>query len=295
MQGTSNSRSFDSSWHLMLNLFAATGVSLLLYGVYINLFLLSVYTLARRRNGSGKKFLLAASCVIAVVATTQMALIIAQAILTARSVQQLLHAQVIDHPRLVKTLQTAQLSLGVINKWLYRCYVIWGYQWKVVILPAMFILTTFVVGIWASQTRGVAKAQIVYSLWMATNLVLTALTAGRILWTRHATSYDRVDSTLRVRLILESGAIYCVGITVLLFSVSVKDVEVFAIGLGLTSQLLNIIPTFTLVYVGLADTAGKSHPESDRKTSLPWAAVRLWQPTSVLDIKPQGIEEGDHV
>ncbi|KAJ7328701.1 hypothetical protein DFH08DRAFT_883064 [Mycena albidolilacea] len=307
MQGTSNSRSFDSSWHLMLNLFAATGVSLLLYGVYINLFLLSVYTLARRRNGSGKKFLLAASCVIAVVATTQMALIIAQAILTARSVQQLLHAQVIDHPRLVKTLQTAQLSLGVINNlvtdslFLYRCYVIWGYQWKVLILPAMFILTTFVVGIWASQTHDVAKAQIVYSLWMATNLVLTALTAGRILWTRHATSYDGVDGTLRVRcnraigLILESGAIYCVGITVLLFSVSVKDVEAFAIGLGLTSQLLNIIPTFTLVYVGLADTAGKSHPESDRKTSLPRAAVRPWQPTWVLDIKPQGIEEGDYV
>jgi hypothetical protein len=87
--------------------------------VYINLFLLSVYTLARRRNGSGKKFLLAASCVIAVVATTDVALAIAQSILTARSVQQLLHAQVIGHPRLVKTLQTAQLSLGVINLWVY--------------------------------------------------------------------------------------------------------------------------------------------------------------------------------
>lgn len=87
--------------------------------MYINLFLLSVYTLGRRRNGSGKKFLLAASCVIAVVATTQMALVITQTILTARSVQQLLHAQVIGHPRLVKTLQTAQVSLGFINKWVY--------------------------------------------------------------------------------------------------------------------------------------------------------------------------------
>ncbi|KAJ7888655.1 hypothetical protein B0H14DRAFT_2693336 [Mycena olivaceomarginata] len=305
MQGTSNSRSFDSSWHLLLNLFAATGVSLLLYGVYINLFLLSVYTLARRRNGSGKKFLLAASCVIAVVATTDVALAIAQSILTVRSVQQLLHAQVIGHPRLVKTLQTAQLSLGVINLlvtdslFLYRCYVIWGYQWKVLILPAVFILTTFVVGIWASQAHDAAKAQIVYSLSMATHLVLTALTAGRILWIRHATSCVGVDSTLRVRcnraigLILESGAIYCVAIIVLLFSLSVKDFEAFAIELGFTSQLLNIIPTFTLVYVGLADTTGKSHPESDRKISSP--AVRPWQPTSVLDIKPQGIEEGDHV
>ncbi|KAJ7743303.1 hypothetical protein B0H14DRAFT_2987805 [Mycena olivaceomarginata] len=260
----------------MLNLFAATGVS-----VYINLFLLSVYTLARRRNGSGKKFLLAASCVIAV---------------------QLLHAQVIDHPRLVKTLQTAQLSLGVINKWVYPGLSVFA-------LAALRISNsgtslTAVVGIWASQTRGVAKAQIVYSLWMATNLVLTALTGN---WSDtvdpdNATSYDRVDSTLRVRcnraigLILESGAIYCVGITVLLFSVSVKDVEVFAIGLGLTSQLLvKHNPTFTLVYVGLADTAGKSHPESDRKTHCLGRGSAYGKPTSVLDIKPQGIEEGDHV
>ncbi|KAJ7320856.1 hypothetical protein DFH08DRAFT_819109 [Mycena albidolilacea] len=263
MQDTSNSGQFDSAWHFLFNLFAATGafkVSLLLYGtrtgIYINLFLLSVYTLSRRRKSHGKNFLLGASCVIAVVATTEMGCNIAQTILTARLVQQLVNAQVWDRPHLVKALKTAQYSLLGINKWLYRCYVIWGYQRKILILPVMFMLTTFVGGIWAAPTPDAIKAQIVYSL-------------------------------------LESGAIYCVGIIFLLVSSSVKEFDVFLIGLGFISQLLNIIPTFTLVYIGLTDTTDKSHPESDRKTSSP--AVRPRQPTQVLDIKPQGMEEGDYV
>ncbi|KAJ7320751.1 hypothetical protein DFH08DRAFT_942116 [Mycena albidolilacea] len=308
MQDTSNSGQFDSAWHFLFNLFAATGafkISLLLYGIYINLFLLSVYTLSRRRKSPGKNFLLGASCVIAVVATTQMGCSIAQTILTARLIQQIVNAQVGDRPHVVIALKTAQYSLLGINNFatdslfLYRCYVIWGYQRKILILPAMFMLTTFVVGIWAAPAPDAIKTPIAYSLCAATNLVLTALTAGRISWMRRAAPCFGLDITLHIRCnraistILESGAIYCVGIIFLLGSASVKEFDVFLIGISFLSQLLNIIPTFTLVYVGLTDTADESHPESDRKTSSP--AVLPWQPTQVLDIKPQGMEEGDYV
>jgi hypothetical protein len=44
---------------------------------------------------------------------------IAQTILTARLVQQLVNAQVWDRPHLVKALRTAQYSLLGINKWVY--------------------------------------------------------------------------------------------------------------------------------------------------------------------------------
>ncbi|KAJ7812327.1 hypothetical protein B0H14DRAFT_2605861 [Mycena olivaceomarginata] len=239
MQDTSNSGQSDSAWNFLFNLFAATGafkVSLLLYGIYINLFLLSVYTLSRRRKSPGKNFLLGASCVIAVVATMEMGCSIAQTILTARLIQQIVNAQVWDRPHVVKALKTTQYSLLGINK-------------KILILPAMFMLTTFVVGIWAAPAPDAIKTPIAYSL-------------------------------------LESGAIYCVGIIFLLGSSSVKEFDAFLIGLSFLSQLLNIIPTFTLVYVGLTDTADKSHPESDRKTSSP--AVRPWQTYSDARYKTTG-------
>ncbi|KAJ7882363.1 hypothetical protein B0H14DRAFT_2565351 [Mycena olivaceomarginata] len=67
---------FDSLWYFIICYFAQTAVSLLLYGFYINLFLLSLHTLSRRKT-AGTKFLIVASCIMAVLGTTQMALDVA--------------------------------------------------------------------------------------------------------------------------------------------------------------------------------------------------------------------------
>ncbi|KAJ7666782.1 hypothetical protein DFH06DRAFT_1126839 [Mycena polygramma] len=149
------------------------------------------------------------------------------------------------------------------DKYLYRCYVIWGHQRKVAILPVLFMLSTLAVGIWMwtqlEDTEEVDNTHIQVMLGLAalTNIVLTGLTIGRILWVRRAATHLGLEKTIRVRyntaaaIILEFGAIYC-GVAVFLFvTASLNDERIFNIGTGVAVELLNIIPTFTLVYIGL--------------------------------------------
>jgi Na+/proline symporter len=91
-------------------------------GIYVNLFLVSIYTLSRRRETPGINVLIAASCVMAVVATTQMAVNIAGTVITARFVQQLVHVKVLSRPQSVRTLETVENVLLAINKWVNKLH-----------------------------------------------------------------------------------------------------------------------------------------------------------------------------
>ncbi|KAJ7873957.1 hypothetical protein B0H13DRAFT_2552114 [Mycena leptocephala] len=296
----------DSGVDFLIRVLAETGVSLLLYGIYVNLFLVSIYTLSRRRETPGINVLIAASCVMAVVATTQMAVNIAGTVITARFVQQLVHVKVLSRPQSVRTLETVENVLLAINKWMYRCYVIWGCQRKVLIPPALLMLATLLASILASRTTSITNAQIPFGLAAATNLVLTALTAGRILWILRQSSHVGRDNTYRSRynraigIILESGAIYCIAALFLLIAASQDNMNIFTVGFAIEQQLLIIIPTLTLVYVGLKDTVerptgttGQGFVSQDPPSILATRAVRPYPPSQVLDIKPHGTEEKD--
>jgi hypothetical protein len=117
---------------------------------------------------------------------------------------------------------------------------------------------------------------------------------------------------------LESGAIYCLAAIFLVVTVSLNDPGIYDIGSGIAQQLIvspgsfrmsglsslpipqNIIPTFTLVYVGMKKT-DYSHSTADTDqiphTSSRSTAVPSSQPCEVLDIKPQSAEEkaGEYV
>ncbi|KAJ6478285.1 hypothetical protein C8R45DRAFT_1006953 [Mycena sanguinolenta] len=302
----------DSGVDFLIRVFAETGLSLLFYGIYVNLFLLSIYTLSRRRRTPGINFLIAASCVMAVVATTQMAVNIAGTVITAHFVQQLVHVKVLNRPQSVRTLETVENVLLAINNvvtdlfFMYRCYVIWGCQRKVLIPPTLLMLATLLASILASRTTSITNAQIPFCLAAATNLVLTALTAGRILWILRQSSHVGRDNTYRRRynraigIILESGAIYCIAALFLLIAASQDNMDIFTVGFAVEQQLLIIIPTFTLVYVGLKDTVerptgttGQAFVSQDSPSLLATRAVRPYPPSQVLDIKPQGTEEKD--
>ncbi|KAJ7775858.1 hypothetical protein B0H14DRAFT_3588132 [Mycena olivaceomarginata] len=235
---------------------------------------------------AGTKLLMVASCMMAVVGSTQMAVDVAIAVAAARLLQQLVHSEVVNEQGLIilplfeltlPALETGQAVTFTINKfhfrWLYRCYVIWGHK-KAIILPALLMLSTFVavVGIVAC-VNDVTDTRIPLILGAATNLVLTALTvlsgrpAGRIFWIRRAASHVALGSTFRSRynraigLIVESGAVYCIVAMFLVISSSLNR-EIFSIGVGIGQQLMNIIPTFTLVYVGRNNTGDNTSAES---------------------------------
>ncbi|KAF7333368.1 hypothetical protein MVEN_02352400 [Mycena venus] len=284
MQYTADSEQFDYSWDVLISALSGTAGALLLYGIYVSLFLLSIYTLARRRRDiPAIRFLVAASCVMAVVGTAEISITFARTVVTVRFVQQLVHAQVLNVPPLAETLLTIEnvlLSINILvtdSFFIYRCYVIWGCKRKILITPAILILTTLVLSILGSPTGNTERGipifrNIAGGLTVAMNVVLTALTAGRIMWMRRESlrvgldnaSYSRY--TRAIGLILESGAIYCVVIIFLFTTVSLNDDgKIFYIGFGIARQVLNIIPTFSLVYVGLNDTADGRPTESNRK------------------------------
>jgi hypothetical protein len=158
--------------------------------------------------------------------------------------------------------------------------------------------------------------------------------AGRILWTRRAASHVGLDRTLRNRYNtaigimydlllyclspdmfsrLESGAIYYITVIVLGITSSL-DLEIYHIELGVVQQLIvspisshltsssnlpifqNIIPMFTLAYVGLKNTDYSQHIHqvpSTHHASSRSAVVRPCEPCEVLDIKPHSTEEKD--
>ncbi|KAF7340746.1 hypothetical protein MSAN_02103000 [Mycena sanguinolenta] len=113
MQYTLDSGQVDPAWSALLMAFSETGVSIVLYGIYISLFLLSIYILARRSETHGKKLLMAWSCVIAAGGTTQLIVTIAQAVETAGLFANLLHAQVLN--RHSTRLLTVQNTIGAMN------------------------------------------------------------------------------------------------------------------------------------------------------------------------------------
>ncbi|KAJ7893451.1 hypothetical protein B0H14DRAFT_2684994 [Mycena olivaceomarginata] len=246
-------------------------VSLFFYGIYVILFLLSLYTLSRRKT-AGTKLLIGASCLMAIVGSTQMAIDAALTAKAARLHQEIVYTQVSNEHgsrllplwgTLLPELDMAQNVTFLINNFitdsffLYRCYPL--------ILPVLLMLSTLVMGIlWCAPRTGVQDLRVPYILGVATNLVLTASTAGRILWILRDASHVTLGDTFRSRyntaieVILESGAIYCLAAIFVVIGYSLNP-EIFHIAFGIVQQLLNIIPTFTLVYIGLTKN-GDSPP-----------------------------------
>ncbi|KAJ7305619.1 hypothetical protein DFH08DRAFT_1089006 [Mycena albidolilacea] len=279
------------------------GISLLLYGIYICLFLLSIRVLSCRAT-PGRKLLIVFSCVMAVVGTVAMAIEIFLAVISARHVQELVHGGSLNKLAEEQTLGKALDITTIVNLFisdsffLFRCYVIWGYRWKVAILPAVLILSTFTVGILATANDE-ALFVTYYGLAAAANFVLTTLTAGRIFWVwRHASCLS-VDTNLRgryntaLKLVFESGAIYCVGIVFLLIGFEGNE-DIYVITTAFAGQALNIIPTFTLVYVGLNNSgdptqeSGSYGPSSETPIAPRMRTVQQRDFSQILDIKPLG-------
>ncbi|KAF7340768.1 hypothetical protein MSAN_02105400 [Mycena sanguinolenta] len=302
-------------WSSLMDVFFKTGVSLALYGIYICLFILSIYILARRRETRGTKLLMTWSCVIAVMATIRIAVTISEAVKTARIVEGVLSTQILKP---LKLTVWPEFVLITVNNfvadflYLYRCYVIWDCRWRIIILPGLFVISSFAVGIGGqhvAKAQIITKTQLAYSLAVAANLVITSFTAGRLLWIRRTASCVDAKNSFRARcnraigLVLQSGAMYCAAVISLLIAASLKASEAYVIEQGFGSQLVNIIPTFTLVYVGLDDTVDKSHLEDNpdaprsRRTASRLVAVQRSQFTGVLDIKYGGLENkgGEHV
>ncbi|KAF8188223.1 hypothetical protein K438DRAFT_1834073 [Mycena galopus ATCC 62051] len=179
---------------------------------------------------------------------------------------------------------------------LYRCYVIWGRQKKVLILPGALILSTVVLGCISKDLGPTFTAG--YITAGAGNMTLVGFTAGRIWVKRRDAIHIDTDSNLKNRystaiaMIVESGALYCFfailcAITAELRESAIGDIT-FGVIVSASAQGMNILPTLIII------RAGTGHNIQDRIEPLRVPRVTPARPGvkradssyGVLDIKP---------
>ncbi|KAJ7016865.1 hypothetical protein C8F04DRAFT_1158980 [Mycena alexandri] len=243
-------------------------LQLVLYGIYIVLFILAIYTLARRKS-AGKKLLLGYTWTMAFFGTVQLVFCLIQVMIGARFVEVLLKQDVTrnspSQPELTKlaplsrSLNTARQMVFAGNNLvtdtllLYRCFVIWNSDWRPVVLPGVLMACTFALGC-ASALIGPVPSFVPYVVAAFTNFIVVGLIAGRIWWIRRDTRVVggnglRKRYNTAIEMILESGVLYLV-VAVLLAIFSQSEIAINILQ-PIAIHIVNIAPTLIVVRVGL--------------------------------------------
>ncbi|KAJ7767663.1 hypothetical protein B0H16DRAFT_334878 [Mycena metata] len=153
-----------------------------------------------------------------------------------------------------------------------RCYAIWNFQLKVIIVPVLLTFAVTGVGytnaFWPLHTPNTLRSadsvvaefsfklfKISILLSICTTVILMVLTAGRIWWiarTARTLLGPRVISKYHTAcaMILESGAIYCVG-AIAFATIGFTLDQVYWTTGAILGQLVGIAPTIIAVRVGL--------------------------------------------
>ncbi|KAF7355995.1 hypothetical protein MVEN_00928900 [Mycena venus] len=302
-QCTLNSTTFNADWDDMVAGSTTLVLAFFFYGFYLNLFIVAIYILSRRKT-AGKRVLLAFTCAMAVLGTTQMVLRLAMSVMSSRIfLRSIQHGASFNNAVLppskfggtYNSMDNAYHAIFIINNlvadslFLYRCFMVWGSQWKIIILPAFFMVATFVTGCVAFASPSVSTRQTVqqspYIMATITNLVLVLLTVGRIWWIRRdalhiGTSDLKTRYNSVIAMIVESGAIYCI-FTVLLIITYPLGVS-FMMLQTIATHLINIVPTLIIVRVGLGQHTQPilEHCEGRGTTFLTPLPVRDSKPSS---------------
>ncbi|KXN89033.1 hypothetical protein AN958_06384 [Leucoagaricus sp. SymC.cos] len=145
---------------------------------------------------------------------------------------------------------------------IYRCWVVWNYNYWVIILPLILLTLEFAINtmllVWythsglASGVDILAWMATIYPLVFAQNIITTGLIAFKI-WTQHRTSAANgvVDASSRLslmhilRIIIESAGIYTIQLLVLLILYPMQHNAQFIVQSA-------VIPSIGIVFVLIA-------------------------------------------
>ncbi|KAJ7711479.1 hypothetical protein B0H16DRAFT_1900608 [Mycena metata] len=320
MNYTVDSGLFDYNWSALSSEVIGVCVQLVLYGVYGVLFLLAIYTLARRKS-AGKKLLFGYTWTMAVFGTVQLVSSLVQVSMGARFTEALVKQDITGNStfqpelarlvHLYRSFNTAQQIIFAGNNLVtdtllsYRCFVIWGSDWRPVVFPGVLMPCTFVIGcITSFGASGLivvpaTLSRLPYIFAALTNLVLVVLIGGRVWYIRQDARvvagnelWKRYDTV--IAMVLESGAAYCVVSVLLAIFASDSSGLAFDILESIAIHIVNIAPTLIIVRVGsgqnIQDT-GKTSPTNEARNTRPQARAdfSVHRPRSsiphVLDIK----------
>ncbi|KAJ7749984.1 hypothetical protein B0H16DRAFT_1550838 [Mycena metata] len=145
---------------------------------------------------------------------------------------------------------------------IYRCYVIWGFNWRPVAFPLLAYACTLAGGIMTllplSGTGERTSVTLCVATIFITNVLSAGLAAGRIWWiSRRASSYlgrrSRQKYMALTAILLESGLIYPAALllTIVLFLIRSTPTNSVLVCIAACYHIVGIAPTLIIVRVGL--------------------------------------------
>ncbi|KAJ7288052.1 hypothetical protein C8J57DRAFT_1278896, partial [Mycena rebaudengoi] len=246
---------FQSMWALSLAMESA--VALFLTGICIILTVIAVYFL-RRRGTPGHPALscaLGTMCLLAIGQTVSHILgtvwVLRIAYLAARGEAAGSVKLNRDISYRISCIVAVLFSINYFiadSVFIYRCYVIWSssrFKKRIIAVPVVLLLVTTV------RTGSIIGLSAMGSA-MATNLILTGLTAGRIWWTRR---YLRIVGETKVvkryntaiAMIIESGTAYLlVGTLYIIASSTSANIILWSAIYSACGQLLGVFIRFSI-------------------------------------------------
>ncbi|KAJ7798028.1 hypothetical protein B0H14DRAFT_3492974 [Mycena olivaceomarginata] len=254
-----------------------TCTQLLLFGSLLVLLFNTTYLLHTRIRAS-RDWLVAVTCAMGLFAAVHLALQIAITVLSwrsfylgvqgdaARASSMLSRGDVLD---IVGDCLLVANNILADGLFLHRCYVIWGRNIKVVIVPALSLVVTAVMGSGSASKPDEIGDSNRHDFRLTFGMIILnahdadryifVVPSGGIWWIRRDVvsalepCITRVYGTV-IAMILESGAIYCISIILYLISVvrlnkpdSLPAISVFRAAIP---QIMNIAPILILVRVG---------------------------------------------
>ncbi|KAH7912488.1 hypothetical protein BJ138DRAFT_1112284 [Hygrophoropsis aurantiaca] len=266
---------------------AGTLIQSLLFGVYILLFIASIYVLTanRRRTSDKAAYRPPVNKTLFTISISLFLLIASHWVI---SISRLFPAFIYDdyaigdsdvylgsagNPVYVAkiALYVAQMVVADITM-VYRLYTVWGHSWRVIIAPVITTATLLTAGIGAvdsfsripkglSMFAGKSSGWIatVFGASLATNAIVTASITYRI-WSinRNIPSLSSDRLTKVTVIILESAALYTVCLIVTHVSYLVK-INFDYVALDVTSPAIGIACSLIIVRVGLGWATENSH------------------------------------
>jgi len=170
----------------------------------------------------------------------------------------------------------------------WRCWIVWRKKWAIVALPLLMLLGEAIAGYVAigkylspdltTDTSIKPWGTAMFSVSLATNVVVTSLTAGRIWWISRTTNKLMASGGTRslaaVTLIIESGLAITIA-KIIEFSTfqiafaGTVNMQAIYIMFELMPQLFGIIPTVIILSIQVGVTTSKAYSAGQNPHSFP--------------------------
>ncbi|KAJ6509787.1 hypothetical protein DFH09DRAFT_1198640 [Mycena vulgaris] len=219
------------------------------YGIYFVLFCICMYILLHRPSSGGNTVLLVTAIALFTFSTILIVLIL---VLVTAEIEELasIPSDSIQNAAYVIYAINNSIADGLL---IYRCYVVWNHDWRVIVLPVMLLIASTACGL-----DVFLDATPQFAVILATNFLATGLTAGRIWWiSHHSRAYLEAAAQRRyasaIALVVESGMLYSATILAFLIVISFPSLSSTLEEplLQIVTQVMGIAPTLIIVRVGL--------------------------------------------